>query len=365
MKNKCNFFLLVVVPFFVAFYKADAQNDTTLLKKFVKKTEISGQWFLAYNYNITDTLNQFLLKRGYFTIKNKLTPNISVRYTQDIALDQEGSDAGNVELRLKYLYMKFSAPEKFFLKNTYLEFGLVHRPWMDFEQKINDYRVQGKMFSEKYGVLNSADFGITVGGNIGGKLNENNQKKYFDDYAGKYGSFSIGVYNGGGYHAVEFNNNKTIEGRLSVRPFYSFYPELQFSYIGAFGKSNTILHNQNFYVNLFYGSVKNKYYTFAAQYFFAKGNYLGNYVNSNNIALKNYGYSFFGELFLFKSKFSFISRYDDFSLKTTDKTRKKAFVGGFCYHFLKNKFLLYYGINKDNTLLKDEQILEFVLEIAF
>ena len=71
---------------------------------FDPKIDISGQWFLAYNYNNSSELSQFALKRGYFTVKTKMNDFLSARYTQDITLDKEGSDAGNVELRLKYLY---------------------------------------------------------------------------------------------------------------------------------------------------------------------------------------------------------------------------------------------------------------------
>lgn len=69
-----------------------------------QKIDISGQWFLAFN-NASE-INQFVLKRGYFTIKTEMSDVFSIRYTQDITLDKEGSDAGNVEMRLKYLFLK-------------------------------------------------------------------------------------------------------------------------------------------------------------------------------------------------------------------------------------------------------------------
>ena len=40
------------------------------------------------------------------------------------------------------------------MKNSYAEFGLVHRPWLDFEQKVDQYRAQGKMYIEKSGIFN-------------------------------------------------------------------------------------------------------------------------------------------------------------------------------------------------------------------
>lgn len=45
--------------------------------------------------------------------------------------------------------------------------------------------------------------------------------------------------NGGGYHAVEVNENKSVEPRLSLRPFGDILPGLQTHYVGAYGKGNT------------------------------------------------------------------------------------------------------------------------------
>jgi hypothetical protein len=58
-----------------------------------------------------------------------------VRYTQDITLDEEGEDSGNIELRLKYLYLKAKMNSFLFFTNSYVELGVVHTPWIDFEQK--------------------------------------------------------------------------------------------------------------------------------------------------------------------------------------------------------------------------------------
>lgn len=55
----------------------------------------------------------------------------------------------------------------------------------------------------------------------------------------RYGSFAIGVYNGGGYSAIERNNNKVVEGRLSVRPAAEFLPGFQATAFGAIGKGNS------------------------------------------------------------------------------------------------------------------------------
>ncbi len=362
MKN-FRFTFLFFIALFIVPKLLSGQTDTSAIKNIITKTELSGQWFLAYNYNLSENFNKFYLKRGYFTVKTKINEGISVRYTQDITLDNEGEDAGNVEIRLKYLYMKFDAPKTSFLRNTYFEFGLVHRPWMDYEQKINNYRVQDKMLSEKFSVLNSADFGLTIGGNIGGKLSAAQQKQFGSAYPGKYGSFSVGIYNGGGYHAVEYNNNKTFEGRISLRPLPDKIPGLQFSYVKSFGKANTITDNSDFNTDLLFISTQSKYHTLTAQVFKASGNYTGDYVNTNLISLKNEGFSVFGELFFGKSAFSTFGRYDFFRLYDSQISRKESFSGGITYHFLENKLVLFYQTDF-SSVSRNNQI-EAVLEIKF
>ncbi|NJO88344.1 MAG: hypothetical protein HC831_04775 [Chloroflexia bacterium] len=209
------------------------KNDVA--KNLLQNTTISGQYFMAYNYNDSEELHNFLLKRGYFTLKTKINEMFSVRYTQDITLDEEGEDAGNVEMRLKYLYLKGKLDK--ILRNSYFEVGLVHTPWLDFEQHINEYRVQGKMFSESIRMLNSADFGVTVAGLIGGEIDEKYQKEVNKYEAGKYGSYAFGFFNGGGYHDFEENSNKTFQSRLTLRPLPNKIPGLQLSHSFAYGKS--------------------------------------------------------------------------------------------------------------------------------
>lgn len=91
-----------------------------------------------------ESVSKFSLKRGYVTFKKQFNKTLSVRFTQDITLDKEGSDAGNVEMRLKYCYLKIK-PQFGFLKSSYLEVGLVHSPWIDYEQKIKIKRLREEL----------------------------------------------------------------------------------------------------------------------------------------------------------------------------------------------------------------------------
>ena len=353
--------ILFTAFFLVAIIYLQAQE--TKVKNLIENTTISGNWFLAYTHSDASEFGSFNLKRGYFTIKTKLNDALSVRYTQDITLDKEGSDAGNVEMRLKYLYMKMALSKVEALKNTYFEVGLIHRPWLDFEQHINRYRVQGKMFVERYHLINSADFGVMYAGLIGGKIDSEYQKAVNEKYPGKYGSFSLGIYNGPGYHAIEQNSNKTIEGRLSLRPFHNFMPGLQLTYSFAVGKANTVVDNNDFMMNVFYLSSESKYHSLALQYYKGYGDYGDDYFDIDGTPFSNEGYSIFGEFKIPKTPIALFARYDGFVSEQVTDVKESVFVGGIAYKFLKNKLVL--DIDHQITETDTRNIYELALEINF
>lgn len=318
--------------------KLNAQDTIKPIQSLLKKTEISGQWFISGNYDDGDSLYQIELKRGYFTIESHLNENLKARYTQDIELDTEGDDAGNVEMRLKYLYLqqKINLFSKF--QKGSISVGMVPRPWIEFEQKINAYRVIGPMYLEKMKILSSADFGFIYEGLIGGEIDKQYQKEVNSAYPGKYGSFSFGLYNGGGYHDIERNNNKTFEARLTLRPLPAFMPGLQFGYAFANGKANLENNNTDFKMNVLYMSSESKYHAFMAQYYNGIGDYAGNYIDSSFQSNQNSGFALFGEFKIPNTKFSVIGRYDTF--ESENNYQLNRINTGIAYRFLKNKLVL-------------------------
>lgn len=321
----------------------------------------NGQWFLSYQQK--DTINQATLKRGYLTFKKKFNKTISARFTQDITLDNEGSDAGNIEMRLKYCYVKISNHYIEFLKNSYFEAGLVHTPWMDFEQKINDYRVQGSMFIDRNKILNSADFGLTFTNLFGGKMDEEYLKKVSSAYPGKYGSMTIGVYNGGGYHATEKNNNKTLEGRLTARPMPEMLPGLQLTYNAAYGKGN-IVQEPDFNMNHFIVSFEDELGILMAQYFEGEGNASGKYTDTLFNSYANSGYSGFAEIKVPKTNIALFGRYDYFKIEESPVSERTRYIGGICYRFYKNSKVLF-DIDYEDRDNKISRIYELAIEIRF
>lgn len=316
---------------------------------------IKGDWYLGYQRFVPEeSPGAFTIKRGYLTVEHTFNNTFSARYTQDITLDREGDDAGNVELRFKYCYMKIQIPTGSVFSNSYIEAGLVHRPWIDFEEHINDYRVQGQMFLERSKIISSADFGLTYVTLLGGKIDPSYQEDVSSSYPGKYGSIAVGIYNGGGYHAVERNNNKTIEARITLRPFPASLPGLQLSYNMAFGKGNDTL-SSDFRMNSVYASYEAKWLTMTAQYFTGKGNMSG--ANED----KSSGYSFFGEFIIPGTKFMLFSRYDQFRSDSIDAYR--TIVGGLGYQFFRqNKIIFDLDWSNKSEI---RRVYEIALEVTF
>lgn len=310
------------------------------VQKLMEHTTISGQYFMGYYYDTKNLIQNFTLKRGYFGIRTKLNNTFSIRYTQDITLDQEGGDAGNVEIRLKYLYLKGKLDFIPALSHSYFEVGMVHRPWLELEQHINQYRVQGKMYVERNDIIGSADFGLTIAGLFGGEIDEVYRKKINGKEPGKYGSFAIGVFNGGGYHAIEQNSNKTIETRVSLRPFPEFVPGLQFSHGFAYGLGNIAENSPDFLMNVFMFSSESILHKATAQYYLGKGNDSGTLVDDTGKAVSGSGYSFFAEFYIPKTKLALFGRYDQFEAKDDIGTNVNTVIGGLAYRFLKNKVLV-------------------------
>jgi hypothetical protein len=333
--------------------------------------DIDMQWFMSYlsGKENDKTFNQFLLNRGYVTIKKKINKTFSGRITNDITVDKEGDGEGDVKVRVKYLYLKTELPSFGVFHKPYFEFGLVHRPWLDFEEHVNFYRVQGTMFVERNDILNSADYGIVLFSLLGGEMDENYKKTVNKNYAGKYGSFAVGVVNGGGYHAREKNKNKSLEGRITIRPFHKIFPGLQFSYNGAFGKGNTA-EAPDWSYNLGYISYESSCLILTGSYFDGKGNSKGSAIKDTISfeALPQNGYSLFGEWKLFESQFSIIGRYDYFTREfpSADLTTKRT-IAGLAFHFVPGSTLLldYDYLDYSDKTKKNSYTFEIAVEFKY
>ena len=146
-----------------------------------------------------DGLNAFDMTRAYLNINAQMARNVRFRFTPDIRRVTDGSLAGSLTVRVKYGFVQFDNPTP----RGWIRFGLHQSPWLDFEESINRYRVQGTVFAEREGLIpGSADFGAS----------------YFTPLPKGFGEVHAGVYNGEGFSQTDPNKYKSVQGRLTVRP---------------------------------------------------------------------------------------------------------------------------------------------------
>lgn len=297
-------------------------------------------WYLSYAHGeaADQRFNRVSISRGYTTLKIKPVKWFEPRIT----LDTQQNDAGDWAVRLKYLYAKFVLPvESAFITEPQLEIGLVHTPWFDFEEHVNNYRMEGTMFIERNSLLNSADAGATLAGLWGRKLPQAYQEEVSNKFPGEWGSFALGIYNGGGYHAKEMNNDKVFMSRLTLRPLGRIFPYLQISHFFIYGKGNTAATPQWISNDLML-SLEHKYFVLTGQYAAGKGNQDGAKVNPNGAALDFNGYSFFAELKAAKYLSSVMARFDHFDWEVdAGEPATNRFIAGYAFHFYKHCFALF------------------------
>ena len=311
-----------------------------VLQKIWATTSLSTKWYLGYTVGEAkeESFNKFFVGRGYVTLKMKPLSWFESRVT----MDTHQNDEGDWAVRLKYLYAKFKVPlETAVVTEPYVEIGLAHTPWFDFEQNINTYRMEGTMFLERNKLMNSADLGITIGTLLGRRLPEAYQKEVNSKYPGTWGSVALAVFNGGGYHAGEENENKVFQSRISLRPAGPWLPNLQLSHHLVHGKGNTV-DSPAWMINSFMASFEHQYFVLTAQLGLGQGNQAGDKVDPvTGESLDFFGYSFFGEAKLPWIRSSVILRLDRFDWHTDgDPSADTRVIAGYAFHFAKKNFVL-------------------------
>ena len=315
----------------------------------------------------TSDYSRFTLKRGYFDVNKSITSSLDARITTDLHQDS----TGDWKPRLKYVYGKFKWAGSGVVQKPYVEFGLAHMPWLDFEEHNNRYRMQDPMFMERNGLFNSADVGVMFGGNFGKDLPADYKKNVNSHYAGSYGSFQVGVYNGNGYHAAEANTNKVLEGRVSLRPLPGSLPGLQFSAFGINGKGNTAAE-PDWNLFAFMTSYESPRWVATAQYFSGTGNQSGSAIDSTGASVDRKGYSLFTEVrFGQNAEYSFIGRYDHFDPNssgpsTTDDIQKR-WIAGVAWQFAHGNYWLldYESLSHDIPSIPNENRLQLTLQLSY
>ena len=159
---------------------------------------VSGVVYGQYLYQLKDSLgagdqNQFSIQRAYINVVGKFSGGLQTRVTGDL----QPSGSGNQMLRLKYAFAAWTPAGS---DLTY-KLGLLHTPWLDWEEALWDYRMQGTMALDRNGYATAADFGAGIDG------------KWQDDQV----NGQLTVVNGEGYSGGTGDNRKDVMARVSVR----------------------------------------------------------------------------------------------------------------------------------------------------
>ncbi len=180
-----------------------SDDEATTYPKVKLGTLFYGEYLYDFNKQVLNAdgskgaRNLFQLNRGYINLRAELTPEIKVRVTPDISRDS----TGDYKLRLKFGYVDF---HDFLAAYPSLEakLGQFETAWLDYEEGLWQYRMQGTMLIEREGFINSADLGAS----FKGKLPQG------------FGDWQTDVINGEGYHKDETNKYKSVQARLTLTP---------------------------------------------------------------------------------------------------------------------------------------------------
>src|SRR5467141_2333107 len=165
---------------------------------------VSGVAYLQYLYQLKDTANHtnnFDVTRAYINVIGRVSGGVYTRITVDVNRPPAATTDNSLRYRLKYAFVTYT-PQGSAL--TY-KLGQIHTPWIDWEEALWDYRMQGQMAMERGGYLSSSDFGLGVDGNWNAdRIN-----------------MQVGIYNGesysGGGAPPASDQRKDLMGRVSVR----------------------------------------------------------------------------------------------------------------------------------------------------
>jgi hypothetical protein len=169
------------------------------------QVSVGGVVYAQYGYTLnSDSLkadsniqhiNNFDITRAYINVTGRFAGGLATRVTADIFTNS--NIPGSRAYRIKYAYVTWT-PEGSAL--TY-KLGEIHTPWLDYEEAMWDFRMQGQMAMERGGYVSSSDFGAGVDG----KFNS-------DQF-----NFQVGVYNGENYSGALGDEGKDLMARASYR----------------------------------------------------------------------------------------------------------------------------------------------------
>ncbi|HXO86201.1 MAG TPA: hypothetical protein VN803_11830 [Gemmatimonadales bacterium] len=281
---------------------------------------VGGTVYGQYLYQLKDSLgagnqNQFSIQRAYINVYGRFSGGISTRITTDIA----PTGAGNQTVRLKYAFLGLTPTNS---PLTY-KFGLLNTPYVEWEEQLWDYRMQGPIAVDRNGYMSSADFGA----GIDGRWNNEGVNAQFV------------IMNGEGYSGGTGDNHKDaglrVSGRLSKTNDASRTGGLRLTGYAGLGKATGGADRNRFIAT---GSYKTQQLTLAAEF-----------VSTKDGAITGSILSAFGVYHFSGSKAAAIGRVDvlDPDTDTPDNKQTRVITG------------LSYQVQANFRMLADVDLLSF------
>jgi len=352
-----------------------------------KKIEFSGTHYLGFTSankrvesSTVDNSAGFEFRRNYLQVKAYLTDKDYMRVTLDTTKEL-GSTTTYATTYVKYAYLWLDKVP--FIPATGVELGVVHRPWIDYEEhdawyyrSFNKVALEHKTTATEHGpdLLNSADLGFNL----------KTKTEYFTS--------EVGLFNGEGYHADKAANNQqnstglSAEWRATIHPLgdgkkLGHYDRTkdQYLHISTYGldsknhKDNDItVRDKNEYDRTIYGvhAVYNHPYALiAGQYFKNKDDYKNGGATTDKVEID--GWSINAEVRPLKD-WTLIGRYDAFVKDTTASTGvetrnndAKQYIYGVAYKDSKNVTYIASGKNIKDTkaIAADNKVFMLTAEV--
>ncbi|HSD32549.1 MAG TPA: hypothetical protein VLB49_11610 [Gemmatimonadales bacterium] len=279
---------------------------------------VSGVGYMQYVYQLKDTanhVNNFDVTRAYVNAIGRFAGGVGARVTLDV--NRPAGD-NSLRYRLKYAFATYTptaSPLTFKL-------GMIHTPWVDFEETLWEYRMQGTTALDRNGYLTSSDLGVGVDGKWGpDKVN-----------------MQVAFVNGESYSGGPGDQRKDVEGRVSVRLLgtddSSRVGGLRISGYGGYGKPTTGGQRNRFLGMLSY---KTKQITLAGELATTKDSVTGTPTPS----VTGRVITAFGVYKVPNSKIGLIARVDIVDPNTSAASDKQTrIIGGVSYQLSPNLRLL-------------------------
>ncbi|MEO5826567.1 MAG: hypothetical protein ABIR59_11825 [Gemmatimonadales bacterium] len=163
---------------------------------------VSGVIYTNFGYQldrdtslaVSGRRNNFDVARSYITVTSK-SGIFSGRVTADV--DSRRAASNQQTFRLKYAYVALTPTGS----QLTLKLGAVQTPFIEFDEAMWGYRMQGTVAMDRNGYLTSSDFGISADMSW---MNEGLE-------------VAAGLFNGEGYSGAPGDQYKDVAGRISLR----------------------------------------------------------------------------------------------------------------------------------------------------